>query len=338
MTKVKVAINGFGRIGRLILRAIYESKRDDIEVVAINDLSDVKTSAHLLKFDSVHGVFPFDVTYDEKSVTIQGHKISVFSEKSPENLPWKNLDIDILMECSGHFTAREKAQLHLDAGAKKVLISAPAKGEDRTVVYGVNHEDLTASDKIVSNASCTTNCLAPMACILDKAVGIEKGYMTTIHAYTGDQCLVDSGHKDLHRARAAALSMIPTSTGAAKAVGLVLPQLKGKLDGTAIRVPTPNVSVVDFKFVSKKNTTTEELNEAIKKAAQGTMKGVLDFVTLPLVSVDFNHNPHSSLFDAGQTHVVEGNLCRVLSWYDNEWGFSNRMNDTAVHMAKLGYE
>ncbi|MDC0349236.1 type I glyceraldehyde-3-phosphate dehydrogenase [Alphaproteobacteria bacterium] len=338
MTKVKVAINGFGRIGRLILRAIYESKRDDIEVVAINDLSGVKTSAHLLKFDSVHGVFPFDVTHDEKSVTVQGHKISVFSERSPENLPWKNLDIDILMECSGHFTAREKAQLHLDAGAKKVLISAPAKGEDRTVVYGVNHEDLTASDKIVSNASCTTNCLAPMACVLDDTVGIEKGYMTTIHAYTGDQCLVDSVHKDLHRARAAALSMIPTSTGAAKAVGLVLPQLKGKLDGTAIRVPTPNVSVVDFTFVSKKNTTTEELNEAIKKAAQGAMKGVLDFVALPLVSVDFNHNPHSSLFDGAQTQVVEGNLCRVLSWYDNEWGFSNRMNDTAVHMAKLGYE
>jgi glyceraldehyde 3-phosphate dehydrogenase len=338
MKKVKIAINGFGRIGRLVLRAIYESKRTDIEVVGINDLADVKTSAHLLKFDSVHGVFPFSVTHDEKSLTIESHRISVFSEADPLRLPWTELDVDILMECSGHFTEREKAELHLQAGAKKVLISAPAKREDRTVVYGVNHKALKASDKIVSNASCTTNCLAPMASVLDEVVGIEKGYMTTIHSYTGDQRLVDTGHKDLHRARAAALSMIPTSTGAAKAVGLVLPHLKGKLDGTAIRVPTPNVSVIDFKFISKKNTTLEELNEAMKKAAYGSLKGILDFVTLPLVSIDFNHNPHSSLFDASQTQVVEGNFCRVMAWYDNEWGFSNRMSDTAVHMARLGYE
>ena len=338
MKKVKIAINGFGRIGRLVLRAIYESKRTDIEVVAINDLADVKTSAHLLKFDSVHGIFPSDVIHDEKSMTVDHHRISFFSEMDPLKLPWADLDIDILMECSGHFTERDKASLHLQAGAKKVLISAPAKGEDRTVVFGVNHTALTASDKIVSNASCTTNCLAPMAYVLDEAVGIEKGYMTTIHSYTGDQRLVDTGHKDLHRARAAALSMIPTSTGAAKAVGLVLPHLKGKLDGTAIRVPTPNVSVIDFKFLSTKTTTIEVLNEAIQKAATGALKGVLDFVTLPLVSIDFNHNPHSCLFDASQTQVVEGNLCRVLAWYDNEWGFSNRMNDTAVHMARLGYE
>lgn len=338
MKKVKVAINGFGRIGRLVLRAIYESKRTDIEVVAINDLTDVRTNAHLLKFDSVHGVFPFEVMHDEKTLSVEGHAIAVFSEADPLRLPWTELDVNILMECSGHFTERDKAALHLQAGAKKVLISAPAKGEDRTVVYGVNHKTLKASDKIVSNASCTTNCLAPMAMVLDESVGIEKGYMTTIHAYTGDQRLVDTGHKDLHRARAAALSMIPTSTGAAKAVGLVLPHLKGKLDGTAIRVPTPNVSVIDFKFVSKKHTTVDALNEAAKKAAHGPLKGILDFVTLPLVSIDFNHNPHSSLFDAAQTQVVDGNLCRVLSWYDNEWGFSNRMCDTAVHMAKLGDE
>lgn len=338
MKKVKVAINGFGRIGRLVLRAIYESKRTDIDVVAINDLTDVRTNAHLLKFDSVHGVFPFDVTHDEKSLSIEGRAIAVFSEADPLRLPWSELEVDILMECSGHFTERDKAELHLKAGAKKVLISAPAKGEDRTVVYGVNHKTLKVSDKIVSNASCTTNCLAPVASVLDETVGIEKGYMTTIHAYTGDQRLVDTGHRDLHRARAATLSMIPTSTGAAKAVGLVLPHLKGKLDGTAIRVPTPNVSVIDFKFISKKDTTVDELNEAVEKAVKGPLKGILDFVTLPLVSVDFNHNPHSSLFDASQTQVVEGNLCRVLSWYDNEWGFSNRMCDTAVHMAKLGYE
>lgn len=338
MKKVRVAINGFGRIGRLVLRALYESKRTDIEIVAINDLADVKTSAHLLKFDSVHGVFPFDVSHDEKSITVEGHRMAVFSAADPLTLPWKELGVDILMECSGHFTERDKAALHLQAGAKKVLISAPAKGEDRTVVFGVNHKDLKASDKIVSNASCTTNCLAPLAYVLDKAVGIEKGYMTTIHSYTGDQRLVDTGHKDLHRARAAALSMIPTSTGAAKAVGLVLPHLKGKLDGTAIRVPTPNVSVIDFKFISHKNTTVDQLNEAVEKAATGPLKGILDFVTLPLVSIDFNHNPHSSLFDASQTQVVEGNFCRVMAWYDNEWGFSNRMNDTAVYMAKLGYE
>ena len=337
MTKVKVAINGFGRIGRLVLRALYESKRNDIEVVAINDLADVKTSAHLFKYDSIHGGFPFDVTHDDQSITIEGHKIKVYTERDPANLPWKELGVDILMECSGHFTTGEKAKLHLDAGAKKVLISAPGTNVDQTIVYGVNHEALKKEDLIVSNASCTTNCLAPVASVLDSVVGIEKGYMTTIHAYTGDQCLVDAGHKDLHRARAAALSMIPTSTGAAKAVGLVLPQLKGKLDGTAMRVPTPNVSVVDFKFVSKKQTSVSELNEAIQKAVRGPLKGVLDCTDLPLVSIDFNHNPHSSIFSLDQTQVVEGNLCRVLSWYDNEWGFSNRMSDTAIYMAKLGY-
>ncbi len=335
MKKVKVAINGFGRIGRLVLRAIYESGRKDIEVVAINELSDAATNAHLLKYDSVHGQFKADIEHTDKSLTINGHPIKVFSEKDPSNLPWGDLGIDILMECSGHFTERDKAQLHINAGAKKVLISAPAKGEDRTVVYGVNHKDLKATDLIVSNASCTTNCLAPVAFVLDAAVGIEKGYMTTIHSYTGDQRLVDSGHPDLHRARAGALSMIPTSTGAAKAVGLVLPHLKGKLDGTAIRVPTPNVSLVDFKFISKHATTVEKINEAIKHAAAGPLKDILAVVTEPLVSVDFNHNPHSSSFDLSQTAVVDGNFCRVLSWYDNEWGFSNRMSDTAVHMAHL---
>lgn len=335
MKKVKVAINGFGRIGRLVLRAIYESGRKDIEVVAINELSDAATNAHLLKYDSVHGRFKADIDHTDKTLTINGHVIKVFSEKDPSRLPWKDLDIEVLMECSGHFTERDKAQLHLDAGAKTVLISAPAKGEDRTVVYGVNHKDLKATDLIVSNASCTTNCLAPVAFVLDKAVGIEKGYMTTIHSYTGDQRLVDSGHPDLHRARAGALSMIPTSTGAAKAVGLVLPHLKGKLDGTAIRVPTPNVSLVDFKFISKHNTTVEKINEAIRHAATGPLKDILAVVTEPLVSVDFNHDPHSSSFDLSQTAVVDGNFCRVLSWYDNEWGFSNRMSDTAVHMAHL---
>ena len=337
MTKIKVAINGFGRIGRLVLRALYESQQKDIEVVAINDLSDVATSAHLLKYDSVHGTFPFEVTHDAQSITVDGHKIHVYTERNPDQLPWQKLDVDILMECSGHFTTREKAALHLKAGAKKVLISAPGKEVDQTVVYGVNHDTLKKDDVVVSNASCTTNCLAPVASVMDQLVGIEKGYMTTIHAYTGDQRLVDTGHNDLHRARAAALSMIPTSTGAAKAVGLVLPQLKGKLDGTAMRVPTPNVSVVDFKFVSKKNTTVDDLNSALIKASKGPMKGVLMCTNLPLVSIDFNHNPHSSIVATDQTQVVEGNLCRVLSWYDNEWGFSNRMCDTAIHMAQLGY-
>ena len=337
MRTVKVAINGFGRIGRLVLRAIYESKRTDIEVVALNDLANGTTSAHLLQYDSVHGPFPFKTTHTDKHLVVNGHKIQMFSERNPEDLPWKSLCVDIVMECSGHFTAREKAALHLKAGAKKVLISAPGKGVDQTVVFGVNHSALTAAHQVVSNASCTTNCLAPVACVLDNVVGIEKGYMTTIHAYTGDQRLVDTAHSDLHRARAAALSMIPTSTGAAKAVGLVLPQLKGKLDGTAMRVPTPNVSVVDFKFVSKKTASVAALNEALQSAAKGPMKGVLGCTDLPLVSIDFNHNPHSSIVALDQTQVVEGNLCRVLAWYDNEWGFSNRMSDTAVHMAKVGY-
>lgn len=337
MEKVKVAINGFGRIGRLVLRSILETKRQDIEVVAINDLTDVETNAHLLKYDSVHGPFPGTVEHDTENLVVDGHKIVVFSQMSPKNLPWRKLGIQVVMECSGKFTEREKASEHLEAGAQKVLISAPAKGEDRTVVFGVNHTNLTSKDVIVSNASCTTNCLAPLAFILDREIGIEKGYMTTIHAYTGDQRLVDTAHKDLRRARAAALSMIPTSTGAAKAVGLVLPHLKGKLDGTAIRVPTPNVSLVDFTFVAKRITYVEEINAAIKHAAESELKGILDVISLPLVSIDFNHNSHSSNFDLTQTAVIDGTFCRVLSWYDNEWGFSNRMNDTAVHMARVGH-
>ncbi len=335
MQKVKVAINGFGRIGRLVLRAIYESQRHDIEVVAINDLTDVETNAHLLKYDSVHGTFAATIEHDDKSLSINGHKIQVLCEATPQNLPWKKLGIDVVMECSGHFTEREKAQLHLDAGAKKVLISAPAKGEDKTIVYGVNHASLKSEDRIVSNASCTTNCLAPVAFILDREIGIQKGYMTTIHAYTADQRLVDTNHKDLRRARAAALSMIPTSTGAAKAVGLVLPHLKGKLDGTAIRVPTPNVSLIDFKFLAARDTSAAEINGLIQKAASDELKGILDTVNLPLVSIDFNHNAHSSNFDLTQTTVIENTFCRVLAWYDNEWGFSNRMSDTAVRMARL---
>lgn len=335
MKKVRVAINGFGRIGRLILRAIHESKRSDIEVVAINDVADVATNAHLFKWDSVHGAYPGTVTHDAQSLTIDGHKIHVFSKANPSDLPWKQEHIDVVMECSGRYTDREGASQHLKAGARKVLISAPGKGEDRTVVYGVNHTDLTADDIIVSNASCTTNCLAPIAYILDKVVGIEKGYMTTIHSYTGDQRLIDTNHPDLRRARAGALSMIPTSTGAAKAVALVLPHLKGKLDGTAIRVPTPNVSVVDFVFLASKNTTVDVINQAIIAAAKGPLKYIVQVTDEPLVSIDFNNNPHSSIVDLTETSVVDGNLGRILSWYDNEWGFSNRMSDTAVYMGGL---
>jgi glyceraldehyde 3-phosphate dehydrogenase len=332
---VKVAINGFGRIGRNILRGIVESGRKDIEVVAINDLGPVETNAHLLRFDSVHGRFPADVQVDGEFLVINGQKIRVTAVKDPATLPHRELGVDIAMECTGIFTSKEKASAHLTAGAKRVIVSAPADGADLTVVYGVNHDKLTKDHVVISNASCTTNCLAPVAKVLHDAVGIEKGFMTTIHSYTNDQPTLDQMHKDLYRARAAALNMIPTSTGAAKAVGLVLPDLNGKLDGSSIRVPTPNVSVVDFKFVAKKNTTKEEINAAIKAAADGPLKGILGYTNAPNVSSDFNHDPHSSVFHMDQTKVMEGNFVRVLSWYDNEWGFSNRMADTAIAMAKL---
>jgi len=333
---VKVAINGFGRIGRLVLRALIESGRTDLEVVGINDLGPVKSNAHLLKHDSVHGLLSKAVTTGDDWMDVGRGQIKVTAERDPAKLPWKELDVDLVMECTGIFTKREQAAKHIEAGAKKVLVSAPADGVDLTVVYGVNHDKLKPEHTIVSNASCTTNCLAPVAYVLHEAFGIEKGYMTTIHAYTGDQSTVDTLHKDLRRARAAALSMIPTSTGAAKAVGLVLPELKGKLDGTSIRVPTPNVSVIDFKFVSKRNVTVDEVNKAIVAASQGKLKGILETTTEELVSMDFNHNPASSTVDLTQTQVIEGNLVRVMSWYDNEWGFSNRMSDTAAAMAKLG--
>ncbi|MDP2697137.1 type I glyceraldehyde-3-phosphate dehydrogenase [Thalassospira sp.] len=332
---IRVAINGFGRIGRLVLRAIVESGRTDVEVVAINDLGDVKTNAHLLKYDSVHGVLANDVKAEGDNLVIDGKAIKVCAERDPANLPWAALKVDFAFECTGIFLDEAGAGKHLAAGAKRVLISAPAKGDIKTVVYGVNSDTLSASDIIVSNASCTTNCLAPVADVLNKTVGITKGFMTTVHAFTGDQNTVDSLHKDLHRARAASLSMIPTSTGAAKAVGLVLPELKGKLDGTAIRVPTPNVSMVDLTFIAGRDTTIEEINNAIIEAANGRLKGVLGVCNEPLVSIDFNHNPNSSTFDLGQTQIVGGNFVRILSWYDNEWGFSNRMSDTAVAMAKF---
>ena len=325
---VKVAINGFGRIGRLVLRAIHESGRKDIQVVGINDLGPVKSSAHLLKHDSVHGLFPGDIKVSDSSIDIGGGPIRVTAERDPAKLPWKELGVEIVLECTGIFTKREQAAAHLAAGAKRVLISAPADGADLTVVYGVNHDKLDKSHTIVSNASCTTNCLAPVAYVMHEAFGIERGFMTTIHAYTGDQPTVDTLHKDLRRARAAALSMIPTSTGAAKAVGLVLPDLKGKLDGTSIRVPTPNVSVIDFKFVPKKPVSVEAVNAAVVKAAESNrLKGILMTTNEELVSSDFNHNPASSTFDLTQTQVIDGGLVRVLSWYDNEWGFSNRMAD-----------
>jgi glyceraldehyde 3-phosphate dehydrogenase len=332
---VKVAINGFGRIGRNVLRAIVESGRKDVEVVAINDLGPVETNAHLLRFDSIHGRFPSEVTVDGDQIIVNGKKIKVTAIKNPAELPHKDLGVDIAMECTGIFTAKDKASAHLEAGAKRVLVSAPADGADLTVVYGVNHDKLTKDHLVVSNASCTTNCLAPVAKVLNDAVGIEKGFMTTVHSYTNDQPSLDQIHKDLYRARAAALSMIPTSTGAAKAVGLVLPELNGKLDGTAIRVPTPNVSVVDFKFIAKRATSKDEINEAVKRAAEQQLKGILGYTTLPNVSIDFNHDPHSSVFHMDQTKVLDGTLVRVMSWYDNEWGFSNRMADTAVAMAKL---
>jgi glyceraldehyde 3-phosphate dehydrogenase len=332
---IRVAINGFGRIGRNVLRAIYEAKRNDIEVVAVNDLGPVETNAHLLRYDSVHGRFPHEVKVDGDTINIGNGKIKVTAERDPAKLPWKDLGVDIALECTGIFTSKDKASAHLTAGAKRVLVSAPADGADLTVVYGVNHDKITKDHIVVSNASCTTNCLAPVAKVLNDAFGIEKGFMTTIHAYTGDQPTLDTMHKDLYRARAAAMSMIPTSTGAAKAVGLVLPELKGKLDGVSIRVPTPNVSVIDFKFVSKKPVTVDEVNAALVAAANGPLKGILASTTEPLVSIDLNHNPASSTFALDQTKVIEGNLVRVMSWYDNEWGFSNRMADTAVAIGKL---
>ena len=330
---VKVAINGFGRIGRNVLRAIIENGRTDIEVVAINDLGPVETNAHLIRFDSVHGRFPHEVTTGADWIDVGRGPIKVTAIRNPAELPWG--DIDIALECTGIFTDGDKAKIHLENGSKRVLVSAPSSADVKTIVYGVNHGTLTKDDIIVSNASCTTNCLAPVAYVLNEAIGIDKGFMTTIHSYTGDQPTLDTMHKDLYRARAAAMSMIPTSTGAAKAVGLVLPELKGKLDGVSIRVPTPNVSVIDFKFVAKRATSVAEINDAIKAAAEGPLKGILGYTTQPNVSIDFNHDPHSSTFALDQTKVMEGTLCRVMSWYDNEWGFSNRMSDTAVAMAKL---
>ena len=330
---VKVAINGFGRIGRNVLRGIVESGRSDIEVVAINDLGPVETNAHLLQFDSVHGRFPAEVRVVGDAIDVGYGPIKVTAERDPAALPWA--DVDIALECTGIFTARDKAAAHLSNGSKKVLVSAPASGADLTVVYGVNHDKLTAEHQVVSNASCTTNCLAPVAKVLNDAIGIEKGFMTTIHSYTGDQPTLDTMHKDLYRARAAAMSMIPTSTGAAKAVGLVLPELNGKLDGVAIRVPTPNVSVVDLTFNAARETTVDEINSAIIAAAEGPLKGILGYTDKPNVSMDFNHDPHSSVFHLDQTKVMDGTMVRILTWYDNEWGFSNRMADTAVALAAV---
>ena len=335
MTKLRIAINGFGRIGRNVARAIFESGRDDIDIVAINDLGPVETNAHLMRYDSVHGRFPGEVTVSGDRIHVGRESFKVLAERDPTNLPWGDMDIDVVLECTGIFTAKDKASLHLEAGAKRVLVSAPGANADKTIVYGVNHDALTSEDVVVSNASCTTNCLSPVAYVLNNEIGIEKGMMTTIHSYTGDQPTLDTMHKDLYRARAAALSMIPTSTGAAKAVGLVLPELNGKLDGFAIRVPTPNVSVVDLKFIAKRETTVEEINETIRKAAGGALKGILGFTDEKLVSSDFNHDPHSSIFHCDQTKVMDGTMCSILTWYDNEWGFSNRMADTAIAMGKL---
>ena len=334
---VRVAINGFGRIGRNILRAIIESGRIDIEVVSINDLGPVETNAHLLRYDSVHGRFPGEVKVSGDTIDAGRGPIRVTAERDPAKLPHGEMNIDIVMECTGIFTDAAKASAHLDAGAKKVLVSAPLSNPTqdlKTIVYGVNHETLTANDRIVSNASCTTNCLGPVAFVLHEAIGIEQGFMTTIHSYTGDQPTLDTMHKDLYRARAAALSMIPTSTGAAKAVGLVLPELNGKLDGVSIRVPTPNVSMIDFKFLASRKTSKEEINEAVRTAASQRLNGILGWTDEPNVSSDFNHDPRSSVFHMDQTKVMDGTFCRVMSWYDNEWGFSNRMADTAVAMAK----
>jgi len=328
---IKVAINGYGRIGRNIMRALYESGRtDEISIVAINDLGDAHTNAHLTQYDTAHGTFPGTVSVDGGDLLINGDRVKVFAERDPSKLPWGDLGIDVVMECTGFFSSREAAGAHLSAGARKVIISAPGKNVDNTIVYGVNHDTLKASDAVISNASCTTNCLAPLAKVLHESVGIEHGLMTTIHAYTNDQVLTDVYHTDLRRARSATMSQIPTSTGAAAAVGLVLPELNGKLDGFSMRVPTINVSVVDLTFRASRATTVEEINAAIKAAVEGSMKGVMAYNDVPLVSTDFNHNPHSCIFDASLTKVMEGNMVKVLSWYDNEWGFSNRMLDTTI--------
>ena len=331
---LKIAINGFGRIGRMVLRAMAENPRPGIQIVAINDLGSLADNAHMFRYDSVHGQYRGTLNLGDDTIDIGHGAINVVAEPNPEKLPWAEMGIDLVFECSGRFTKRDDAAKHLSAGAKRVIVSAPADGADLTVVYGVNHTQINASHTVLSNASCTTNCLAPIAFALNNAIGIDSGFMTTIHAYTGDQRLVDTIHKDLHRARAAAMSMIPSSTGAAKAVGLVLPELKGRLDGTAIRVPTANVSVVDFKFIAKRKTTVDEVNQALRAAADDQLKGVLGINTVPLVSCDFNHDDRSSIADLPQTHVVDGQLVRVLSWYDNEWGFSNRMLDVAAYCAK----
>ena len=333
---LRVGINGFGRIGRLVFRAAMESGRKDVEFVAINDLGSAHDNAHLLKYDSVHGTFPGEISATDDSIVVNGTSVKVLSERDPAKLPWGELGVDLVMECTGIFATKEAAGAHLQGGAKKVLVSAPCGGADLTVVYGINHDQLNADQTVVSNASCTTNCLVPVAHILEETVGIKHGFMTTIHSFTGDQRTVDTLHKDLHRARAASVSMIPTSTGAARAVGLVLPHLKGKLDGTSIRVPTPNVSLIDLTIESKRETTVDEVNTAMTKAAESNaLKGVLEINKAPLVSSDFNHNQASSTFDVGQTQVLDGTCVRVLAWYDNEWGFSNRMSDTAVAMGKL---
>jgi glyceraldehyde 3-phosphate dehydrogenase len=333
----KVAINGFGRIGRLVARAILERPDCGLELVAINDLADAKSNAMLFKRDSVHGAFPGDVSAEGNDIVINGKRIAVTAERDPANLPHREHGVELALECTGFFTSKEGGQKHIDAGAKRVLISAPAKGADLTVVYGVNHDKLTAEHTIVSNASCTTNCLAPVAKVMNDVIGIERGLMTTIHAYTNDQKILDQIHSDMRRARAAGMSIIPTTTGAARAVGEVLPELKGKLDGSAVRVPTPNVSLVDLTFTPKRDTTLDEVNGALKAASEsGPLKGILAYTDEPLVSIDLNHNPASSTVDSLETAVLEGKLVRVVSWYDNEWGFSNRMVDTAAAMAKLG--
>ena len=332
---VRVAINGFGRIGRLVLRSILEHKRTDIQVVAINDLGPVETNVHLLKYDSVHGPLNMDVKVEGDTVSVGNQTFKVTAIKNPAELPHAAMNVDIAFECTGIFTAKDKATAHLTAGAKRVLISAPGENADLTVVYGVNHKKLTKEHLIVSNASCTTNCLVPVVSVLHEAIGLEKGMMTTIHSYTGDQPTLDTMHKDLYRGRAAALSMIPTSTGAAKAVGLVMPELNGKLDGVSVRVPTPNVSLVDLKFIAKRPTTAKEVNDLIRAAADGPLKGILGYTDEKLVSSDFNHNPHSSIFHTDQTKVMDGNMVSIMSWYDNEWGFSTRMSDTAVAWGKL---
>ena len=333
---MRIAINGFGRIGKLVLRAFLEKNLKNIDVVAINELGDIESSIHLLKYDSIHGILPIKIQKANNGIKIGNKKINFYSEKDPKNLPWKSLKVDVVLECSGVFTSKEKAMEHIYSGAKKVLISAPASNVDKTIVQGVNNKQLTSKHNVISNGSCTTNCLAPLAMVLDKGIGIKSGFMTTVHSYTGDQRTVDQTHKDLRRARAAAESMIPTSTGAAKAISLVLPRLQGKLDGTAIRVPTPNVSLIDFTFLSKKKTNVNQINSLVTKASKSKiLKNILTINNLPLVSVDFNHNASSSVFDSTQTQVVKDTFCRVLSWYDNEWGFSNRMIDTLLDLRKF---